>query len=79
MLSTNFLLTTEQMFYILNTNICSILSNNKEGIFVERAILHSDINNCYASIECLYDPSLGVWKCGTASFWQNPNRRNAAG
>lgn len=58
MLSTNFLLTTEQMFYILNTNICSILSNNKEGIFVERAILHSDINNCYASIECLYDPSL---------------------
>lgn len=25
---------------------------------MERVILHSDINNCYASIECLYDPAL---------------------
>lgn len=25
---------------------------------MERVILHSDINNCYASIECLYDESL---------------------
>lgn len=25
---------------------------------MERIILHSDINNCYASIECLYDESL---------------------
>ncbi len=25
---------------------------------MERVILHSDINNCYASIECLYDASL---------------------
>lgn len=25
---------------------------------MERAVLHSDINNCYASIECLYEPSL---------------------
>lgn len=25
---------------------------------MERAVLHSDINNCYASIECLYDASL---------------------
>lgn len=25
---------------------------------MERVILHSDINNCYASIECLYDPTL---------------------
>ena len=40
------------MFYLFK------IENNKEGIFVERAILHSDINNCYASIECLYDPSL---------------------
>lgn len=25
---------------------------------MERAVLHSDINNCYASIECLYDATL---------------------
>ena len=25
---------------------------------MERVILHSDINNCYASVECLYDASL---------------------
>ena len=25
---------------------------------MERVILHSDINNCYASIEMLYDPTL---------------------
>ena len=25
---------------------------------MERVILHSDINNCYASIECLYDEAL---------------------
>lgn len=25
---------------------------------MERVVLHSDINNCYASIECLYEPSL---------------------
>ena len=25
---------------------------------MERTILHVDINNCYASIECLHNPSL---------------------
>ena len=25
---------------------------------MERSVLHVDINNCYASIECLLDPSL---------------------
>ena len=24
----------------------------------ERVVLHSDLNNCYASIECMLDPSL---------------------
>ena len=25
---------------------------------MERVILHADLNNFYASVECLYDPSL---------------------
>ena len=29
-----------------------------EGVIMERTILHSDINSCYASIECLYHPEL---------------------
>ncbi len=27
-------------------------------MFVERVILHSDLNNFYASVECLYHPEL---------------------
>lgn len=27
-------------------------------MFIERAILHSDLNNFYASVGCLYNPSL---------------------
>ncbi len=29
-----------------------------EGKKADRAVLHSDLNNCYASIECLYKPEL---------------------
>lgn len=34
------------------------ISKTKGETTVERAVLHSDINNCYASIECLYDATL---------------------
>ena len=29
-----------------------------KSVFDERIILHVDINNCYASIECRMNPSL---------------------
>ena len=41
---------------------------------MDRMILHSDINACYASIELLRHPELrarpvGSGSCATASFW----------
>jgi DNA polymerase IV len=42
----------------------------KEGVFMERVILHSDLNNFYASVECLYNPELRdkpVAVCGSQS------------
>ena len=43
---------------------------------MERVILHSDINNCYASIECLYDEALrgkAVAVAGRLLFAEIPN------
>ncbi len=32
--------------------------NEKEGCALDRSILHVDMNACYASIECLYEPTI---------------------
>lgn len=44
---------------------------------MERVILHSDLNNCYASIECMLHPELrgkyiavcAALRNGMASYW----------
>ena len=49
----------------------------------ERAILHIDMNNFYASVECMLNPDLknirlqsaAVRKSGMESFWQKTIRR----
>ena len=52
-------------FPCTNANKCAII--NTEHTFVtggdilnERIILHSDLNNFYASVECLYHPEYSL-------------------
>lgn len=68
---------------IILSNICSalrdsVLSCNTDNtdaaaemiLFMERVILHSDLNNFYASVECLYNPEIRnspVAVCGSQS------------
>lgn len=50
-----------QKFPLDKTNICSyniVINLFCAVIFTERIILHSDLNACFASIECMLDPSL---------------------
>ena len=37
---------------------------------MDRVILHSDINSCYASVERLYKPEL-EGKCGETGYLRN--------
>ncbi len=54
---------SEQMFYYIRTNVRLVVN-----FLSERIILHCDLNNFFASVECFLDPSLkdkNVAVCGS--------------
>lgn len=54
------------------SNICSIILQRKLKMKDRRVILHVDMNNFYASVECLMNPSIKNYAVAVAG---DPNKR----